>query len=153
MQKINKKALSDIITTVLIILLALAAVILIWTFIKKPIEQGGQSIVTQGDCFTLQLKPTGCVYDTVSKNTTATVQWSGGDVDLQSINFIVTDGTGANKVGNGAAPSSALGTTTIVVDTTSLNATSLVLSAAGVIKTADGKIGACTETIEKLTCK
>ena len=40
----ERKGISDIVTTVLIILLAIAAVVLIWGFISNSIKKGGEQI-------------------------------------------------------------------------------------------------------------
>src|SRR3989344_4011525 len=45
----NKRGLSGIIATVLIILLALAAVVIIWAFISPILEKGGGGISDQSD--------------------------------------------------------------------------------------------------------
>ncbi|MBS3090821.1 hypothetical protein J4217_00035 [Candidatus Pacearchaeota archaeon] len=152
----NKKGLSDIITTILIILLALAAIVLIWGFIKRPVEQGGQSIEKSADCLALSLKPTACVVrgtDTLGGSlVNATVQWADGDVDLQQIKVIITDSAGTNNVFNATAPPK-LATTNITNGVTrGLGVAPYTLTAAGVIKTKTGVIGTCAESQDKLGC-
>ena len=56
----NRKGLSDVITTVLIILLVLAAVVLIWSFIQPAIKGGVQSAAGQTACFGLDVSPVSC---------------------------------------------------------------------------------------------
>lgn len=148
----NKKGLSDIITTILIILLALAAIVLIWGFIRRPIEQGGQQIEKSSDCLALNLKPTAC--QLVNNNTAArvVVQWADGDVELQQIKAVITDGRGANIVANLSAPTK-LGTSNATVSLSGLTVDSgLVLSSAGVVKTKSGVIGLCAESLDKIAC-
>jgi hypothetical protein len=55
---VNKKAQSQIITTVLIILLVFAAIIIIWQVISGTIEQGAEEIEGQAGCFGLRIDVT-----------------------------------------------------------------------------------------------
>ena len=43
----NKRGLSEVITTVLIILITLAAVVLLWTFIRPTLQSASKQIGTQ----------------------------------------------------------------------------------------------------------
>ena len=52
----NKKAQSQIITTVLIILLVLAAIVIVWQVVQGTVQQGADGISGQGDCFTVGLE-------------------------------------------------------------------------------------------------
>ena len=52
----NKKAQSQIITTVLIILLVLAAIVIVWQVVQGTVQQGADEIGGQGDCFTVGLE-------------------------------------------------------------------------------------------------
>jgi len=156
----NKRALSDIITTVLIILLAIAAVVLIWSFIKKPIETGGEQIGAATDCFALKLKPTSCNvsnFNATTKKATVTVQWEAGDVTLSKMNVIVADKSGLNVINSTASvPTSLLGTATadvLLIGGISTTATDLTASAVGVIKTSSGEEATCTSSqVETIAC-
>ena len=66
----NKKALSDVVTIVLIILLALAAVGIIWSFIRPTIERSGTGIDLAAECFKTDVAPTTCRNNSL---TTATI--------------------------------------------------------------------------------
>jgi len=52
---LNKKAQSQIITTVLIILLVLAAIVIVWQVVQGTVQQGADEIGGQSDCFTVGL--------------------------------------------------------------------------------------------------
>lgn len=52
----NKKAQSQIITTVLIILLVLAAIVIVWQVVQGTVQQGADEIGGQSDCFTVGLE-------------------------------------------------------------------------------------------------
>lgn len=152
--KIQKRGISDIITTVLIILLAIAAVVLIWGFIKRPIEQGGKQIQASGDCFSLKLKPTGCTLNSGKTNVSATVQWAEGNVALKAIKFVVTDVKGATKVEDvSVGDLKILETKDATINVISLNTSALTLSAVGVIQPANGDLTPCTTSqTETLVC-
>src|SRR3989344_2868324 len=83
----NKKGLSNIIATVLIVLLALAAVAILWSFVRTSIEGSGSQIELRTLCTTTIAKPTTCVNGTDTKTTaTVNVQLSSGDPkDIDSI--------------------------------------------------------------------
>jgi hypothetical protein len=149
--KIQKRGISDIITTVLIILLAIAAVVLIWGFIKRPIEKGGQQIGAATDCMSLKLTPISCTIvnnaTTHIKSIHAGVKWADGDVTLTRIKFVFTDSGGATLVKDVVKSSSLtlLSTqTTDFTDSSSTLGTSVSLSAVGVIQPTNGKETTCT---------
>lgn len=78
----NRKGLSDVITTVLIILLTLAAIILIWTFIRPVISNAGQSVNVQGVCLQLQIEPTSCLANTpIDGLADVKFKYAAGDLD------------------------------------------------------------------------
>ncbi len=54
----NKKAQSQIITTILIILLVLAAIIIVWQVVQGTIQQGADEIESQSSCLGLRLEIT-----------------------------------------------------------------------------------------------
>ena len=56
----NKKAVSDVITTVLIILLVLAAVAIIGGILLRNIGEAGSKIETSSGCVELDVQPVSC---------------------------------------------------------------------------------------------
>jgi hypothetical protein len=54
----NKKAQSQIITTILIILLVLAAIIVVWQVIQGTVQEGAEEIESQSSCLGLRLEIT-----------------------------------------------------------------------------------------------
>ena len=150
--KLNKRGLSDVVTTGLIILLAIAAVIIVWSFIRPAITNVGESIDTQ--CIQLELTPVSC--STAATGRTVAVKMSAGNTILAGIKLIYytgAGGTGSSQArDNGAAsiPPRALETTTI----TPLSApTEPVLSVkvAGVV-TVNGKAQTCPESDKFVAC-
>jgi len=149
MLKNNRKGLSDVITTVLIILLVLAAVVLIWSFIRRPLESGGKQIEASGQCLQLDLVPTACTNN--SANATVTVQWKGGsDVELKKVKIVVSGKDGTNKVLEVNAPSP-LATVSGTVNITGVPGP-YVASVAGVVSTTDGSLVTCPESLTKISC-
>jgi hypothetical protein len=86
----NKKGLSEVVTTVLIILLVLAAVIIIWTAVKPMLEKGIKQVGST-ECFNLDLTATKCVSIKNSTGSTiayaVTVNRGAADTKIQSLVF------------------------------------------------------------------
>src|SRR3989338_988626 len=99
----DKKGLSDVVTTVLIILLVIVAIGAIWAFVKKPIDTTTQRVNAESLCLENQIEPIGCqkgsdnalsvVYRYTRGNTAlyssitgvqAQVQGASGAVSIQS---------------------------------------------------------------------
>jgi len=96
----NKKGLSEVVTTVLIILLVLAAVIIIWTAVKPMLEKGINQVGST-ECFNLDLAATKCT--NVANVTTGatgyniTVSKGASDMKIQSLVFNSETTTGDKK--------------------------------------------------------
>ena len=92
----NKKGLSDVVATVLIILLALAAVAIVWRFVSPTIGRTGTASNLQSKCFTIDVEPVNCVQDTTipvpnpsgGTNTVFTVSYRLKKGDSKSINTV-----------------------------------------------------------------
>ena len=56
----NRKGLSDVVATVLIILLALAAIAIVWAFVNPSISNTATVTELQSRCFTTELKVNSC---------------------------------------------------------------------------------------------
>ncbi len=55
----QKRGLSDVVTVSLIILLAIAAVVIVWSFVRPTIEKTGKQIAGE-NCLTVDVKPISC---------------------------------------------------------------------------------------------
>lgn len=158
MKTMQKRGLSDIITTVLIILLAIAAVVMIWSFIKKPIEQGGTQIQASSDCFALKIVPKSCVlYNSTTASgkdmANVTAQWAEGTAKPTKVKLVITGANGLNNVTEVNGPASVLETTAVTPLNVSKLTGTLVFTAVGEIQASDGTIVPCTSsTQESLTC-
>lgn len=81
---INKKGLSNIVATVLIVLLALAAVAIVWGFLKPAFVNTGVEVGLQSQCISVEVEPVLCTYDA----TTVTVRarnMAGSAVDIIAV--------------------------------------------------------------------
>ncbi|MDO8508099.1 MAG: hypothetical protein Q7S27_00275 [Nanoarchaeota archaeon] len=55
----QKRGLSDVVTVSLIILLAIAAVVIVWTFVRPTLESTGKEIAG-GNCLAVEVKVVSC---------------------------------------------------------------------------------------------
>jgi flagellin-like protein len=81
----NKKAQSEIITTVLIILLVLAAIVIVWQVVRSTVTTGANQITGGTDCITLGFEIT----KAASGANNITVKRIAGAGDLASLKLIV----------------------------------------------------------------
>ena len=107
---INKKAQSQIITTVLIILLVLAAIVIVWQVVNSTITGGAESIEGVDNCFNVALEITDA---TVEKTATAndgsiSIKRGAGAGNLKKIAVVIagtrlspdTDATDLGELGS-----------------------------------------------------
>ncbi len=73
----EKRGLSDVVTVSLIILLAIAAVVIVWSFVKPTIENTGKQI-SESNCLGVNIRPISC--------------------NLTSNSVIVDNGVGDSKI-------------------------------------------------------
>jgi hypothetical protein len=110
----SRKALSDVVTTGLIILLAIAAVVIVWGFVSPALTGVGERITT--NCITATAKPTSCTITCTDADSdgkcdsppgglvtasTVSVQAGSGDKILSSVRLIYyegAEGKGASQV-------------------------------------------------------
>ncbi len=84
--EITKRGLSDVVTVSLIILLAIAAVVIVWTFVRPTIE-GTAKQVSSADCLSVNLKPISC--DISEGN--AVIESGPGQTSIDNVKFILYD--------------------------------------------------------------
>jgi len=110
-----KKAQSEIITTVLLVLIALAAVAIIAVFITNQVRQGAATADAKAQCIKIDLEVT----KAVNAGTTITVK-NNGDAPTGAKMLAIVDGT---TWGSETDLPSTLETETIVKDTSDALAT------------------------------
>lgn len=146
----NKKGISDVVTTVLIILLVVAAVAIIWSFVSRPLQQSGQALETSTNCLQISLAPTACSINSSDSagKATATYKWNSGSATISGVKVVFELKDGTNDVVTGTAPAG-VGSTQRAISTKS-NATAV--SVAAVITGSDGKDATCSASLEKVAC-
>lgn len=97
----NKKAISDVVSTVLIILLVVAAVAIIGAIIINTVGKTSQQVDLGVTCQTLDIKPVKCTLATVTGGRTATVSFvrnaGGSDVNVIGVTPLVYDSNGVTQ--------------------------------------------------------
>ncbi len=150
--KLNKRGLSDVVTTGLIILLAIAAVIIVWSFIRPAITNVGESINTA--CIDLELTPTSC--STVATGRTVAVKMGAGNTILDGIKLIYytgAGGTGSSQARDNSAASTLPGPleTTTITPLSAPTEPVLSVKVAGIV-TVNGKAQTCPESDKFVAC-
>lgn len=97
----NKKGLSDIVATILIVLLALAAVGIVAGFLLPIIRDSGDSATLSVKCLDSEVEMVSCVHNSTTNQTRVLVRLvKGGDVKDVVVGVDYTDGsTETNRTG------------------------------------------------------
>ena len=98
--KMNNKGLSDVITNVLIIVLVIASVVILWTFLKPTIQQGAES-TEAAQCLQVDLQAVSCTG--ISGNTAdLTYKWTSGSGSVSGVKLVLgaSDGTSVSIDGD-----------------------------------------------------
>ncbi|MFA6022613.1 MAG: archaellin/type IV pilin N-terminal domain-containing protein [Candidatus Pacearchaeota archaeon] len=97
----NKRGISDVITTVLMILLVIAAIVILWAVVQRFVTQGTSTVAGTGECLTTTLTVTSA---TNTSGLTVRVT-RGGDFsgNLTELRFFV-DGTNVPMTGTKPMP-------------------------------------------------
>lgn len=96
--EINKKGVSDVVTTVLMILLVIAAIGILWVVISRFVQQGTSSIPGTADCLTASLS----IASATNTSGSLVVKVSRGGTgtgNITALKFFV-DGISQNMNGN-----------------------------------------------------
>ena len=96
----NKRGLSQVVTTVILILVVLAAIVIIWAAVRPTIQRTSEQI--SADCITIELTSKSCSASSVPdgngiNETNITVSRSAGSGDLSAIRFVFSDGSAVNS--------------------------------------------------------
>ena len=95
--KNNKKGLSTIVATFLIILLTLVAVGIIWIVIRNVVQSGTDQVGIDAKCLAASVEATK-VTNTSGSAYFATIVRNGGDDTLGGVKLVFTDSDGAANV-------------------------------------------------------
>ena len=108
----NKKAVSGVVTAVLLILLVIAAVGILWVVVQNFVKQGTGGVESSAGCLSTDLE----IVSTDITTESVTVKRNGGSATIDEIRIFV-DGSNEGTAGFGAG----LETGESVVDTVSIN--------------------------------
>jgi len=141
----SKKGLSDVVATVLIVLLAIAAIVIVWGFVSPFIKGTTNQADIQSKCLTAEVVPVSCTTAGV-----VNVQWKAGEAT--KVIAIATLSDGSVVPVEGALPSAQLGSTPVTIPNLG---TKTVASAKAAAMVSDGKGGnaKCSESFESVTCQ
>jgi hypothetical protein len=89
--KNNKKGLSTIVATLLIILLTLVAVGIIWVVVKKVIDTGASTLDYDAMCLETEVRATQATNLTGAEAFDVTLQRTGGDAELGGVKLVFTN--------------------------------------------------------------
>src|SRR3989344_5388517 len=95
----NRKGVSTIIASVLLILLVLVAIILLWNFTKPLISGQEEQLGTAKECLDLRVEPIKCNYQVIIGTKTLAavdIKRSSADGNIQDLLFIFTDENGTS---------------------------------------------------------
>jgi archaellum component FlaF (FlaF/FlaG flagellin family) len=88
----NKRGISAVVVTILIILIAIIAVSILWAALRPTIESGAEQAETTLSCSYLNLNMDSASYDDVTEELTVKVSRDAGEADLSQVN-IYADGS------------------------------------------------------------
>ncbi|MFH1290818.1 MAG: hypothetical protein ABIH92_05425 [Nanoarchaeota archaeon] len=145
----KKKGLSNLVATVLIVLLALAAIALVWGFLKPAFDRTGVQIDLRTKCIETEVKPTACTYEPDTNVSTVTVQAVSGDVYEIYLVVEYNDDT-ANAIRADAPP--LLATTNVEIEPPSTSSGPLRAKAAAVVADDEGNTEICQQSPVTVEC-
>jgi len=144
----NRKGLSNIIATVLIVLLALAAVAIVWSVFSNILGESSSEAVLRNLCIQSEAKPTSCVYTNDKVN--VSVQLTRGD-SVEKIIGVVTLDDGTTISGEVPNPE-VLETKTISINRGDNPQDVVSARAAVVVKDEDGNTKTCDVSPTEVQC-
>lgn len=143
----KKRGLSDLVATVLIVLLALAAVMLVWGFLKPAFERTGSQIDLRSQCIDIEVEPTACTYDSNNTAVVTVKVLSGEPTQVYAAVEFDDNTANANRV---TAPPM-LATKAVTVVNVSAGAP-VTAKAAGVVTDTQNNYEICTESPVSMPC-
>jgi len=131
----NKKGLSAIITTLMIILIVLVAVGIIWVVVRNVVEEGAESIDISTKCLAFNVQAVSVVNTSLTTYDVTLNREAGGD-DMGGLKVVFFNSTSNSQVLDFGTTIDALGTVTRNIDPGITNAnkvefTVFVLDASG----------------------
>ena len=94
----NKKGLSDVVTTVIIVALSLVAIAIVWVVVNNLISENASTIENQGGCLTTNLEIVSVSSSCSIVN--VTVKKISGDTEIGGVKVIAYNAAGASVNGS-----------------------------------------------------
>ena len=149
----NKRGVSEVVTTILFVLLALAAVIIVGAFIRTQLTGTTSQATLTKACFDLNLEATGCKYSINGTSYNTVINYRRGnqkvDYNLTAVNLVFEFADGTTKVTRTANAPDLL---EIKKDAAVLASLPSKASVAGILLDQTGKESSC-EASPKITCE
>jgi hypothetical protein len=146
---VNKKGLSNIVATVLIVLLVLAAIVLVWNVIRPAIENTGEQIDIKTQCLSVDVKPTICTNS--STQATVTYQIFQG-VPLFKVVAIVENPAGQTFTDTDSAPPGTILTTATIGPFAATGTGVMTATTAAVLQDSNGNEVTCDAVAVPIDC-
>ena len=138
----NKRGLSNIVATVLIVLLALAAVAIVWGFLRPTFDTAASETNLRTKCFNVDVQPVSCTSNLIGgiepQAYTLTVRARNMAGEARFIVVDVVDATGASVASGEEPAGQLLGTVTF---TQTVSNPPRRVSVAGIVTTGPGDAG------------
>ena len=167
--KMNRKGLSDVVTTVLIILLVIAAIAIIWGFIGPTLNNAGVNVRIQALCSTITAKATACTAgnytdnmgtadpadDVLRPQATISYEYSGATAgDVSAVSLIATFADGITELKSDSSPSAIESGVVIYNSTTVAGVVNKARTATAqvVLNKPDGSTYSCTPSPVTVLC-
>lgn len=147
-KRLNKRGISQVVTTLLFVLIALGAVLLVWTLVRGTITTSSDQIKVDEACLKLELIAESCTYEVVAgtpETYNADVKYSRGNKDpgltVAGVKLVFEDATGQSESEDITTAPGVLETKTSPAD--GLTAEPAKVSVAGVLTAESGNDVPC----------
>lgn len=129
---LNRRGLSEVVTTVLIILVVLAALVLIWAAVRPLLNKASSDIGGSGDCLVLDLETVSCTLDSEQVGSivaNVVVKRGATEGDLTGVRFVFSDGSNSVTRDNDVPPAVLESKTYSAIDLGAFNPASVNVAA------------------------
>jgi len=96
-KRMNKKGLSTVVTTLIMILLVLVAIGVVWAVVNNLLQTGADQFDTNSQCLLVNVEATSVVCSDPTACSVTLKRAAGGD-DIGGVKMAFTDGTNTNVV-------------------------------------------------------
>lgn len=142
-----RRGVSNVVVTILLVLLALGAVLILWGLVRTQLGQSESQIQLTKACFDLELEAVSCKYDTTNATTIRYKRGPGETgFELTKISLVIEFENGGSKVIQVEGSDVPDFLETKVHTTVSLDSVPKKVSVAGILLTQEGEEKTCGES-------